>query len=437
MLQEEVNDIFESQLLNEEYKIWKKNTPFLYDLVITYLLEWPSSTIEWLPIFEIGDDPDYKVNKLVMGTSASPSLITNPIPNSSNPNAIQPEQNYLLIAKVKIPKDDILLDISEYTYAHEKRTNHSAIGQSNGNIIIEKKILHQGEVQKARYMPQNPNVIASKITNGEIHLFNINKPYTNTVKPSPEYILTGHTSNGKALCWNIEKDGCLLSGALDGKILAWNIEGGSSQTGKISPSNEIVLTSERQSEKVHVNDVCWHKKNGNLFASCTNQGVVQHWDIRSTTKEIQKQMEFDCEVNTIDFHPQDANLYVTGSSDSQVVLWDMRKPTERLHTFVGHSDSVLKVEWGVNAPILASSSADKRIHIWDMAKINATQTAEEAVDGPPELLFVHAGHRGRVCDFNWNPNNAEDLLIASTEQETNNIHVWSMAKYIYDDQYYT
>ena len=47
MLQEEVNDIFESQLLNEEYKIWKKNTPFLYDLVLTYLMEWPSSTIEW------------------------------------------------------------------------------------------------------------------------------------------------------------------------------------------------------------------------------------------------------------------------------------------------------------------------------------------------------------------------------------------------------
>ena len=45
--------------------------------------------------------------------------------------------------------------------------------------------------------------------------------------------------------------------------------------------------------------------------------------------------------------------------------------------------------------------------------------------------FVHGGHRGKVCDFNWNPNNTEDLLIASTEEETNNIHVWSMAKYIY------
>ena len=197
MLQEEINEIFESQLLNEEYKIWKKNTPFLYDLCITYLLEWPSLTIEWLPIFEIGEDPDFKVNKLVMGTSA---------PNSQKaPN----DPNYLIIAKVKIPKDDILLDISEYTYSHDKRDVPTAIGQSNGNIIPEKKIMHQGEVTKARYMPQNPNILASKINNGEIHLFDINKPYNNTETPSPEYTLTGHSLSGQGLSWNNEKDGCL------------------------------------------------------------------------------------------------------------------------------------------------------------------------------------------------------------------------------------
>lgn len=36
--------------MNEEYKIWKKNTPFLYDLVVTHALEWPSLTVQWLPV---------------------------------------------------------------------------------------------------------------------------------------------------------------------------------------------------------------------------------------------------------------------------------------------------------------------------------------------------------------------------------------------------
>jgi hypothetical protein len=36
-------------MIDEEYKIWKKNTPFLYDLVMTHALEWPSLTVQWLP----------------------------------------------------------------------------------------------------------------------------------------------------------------------------------------------------------------------------------------------------------------------------------------------------------------------------------------------------------------------------------------------------
>jgi hypothetical protein len=40
----------EVRLVNEEYKIWKKNTPFLYDLVVTHALEWPSLTVQWLPV---------------------------------------------------------------------------------------------------------------------------------------------------------------------------------------------------------------------------------------------------------------------------------------------------------------------------------------------------------------------------------------------------
>lgn len=39
----------EDRVVNEEYKIWKKNCPFLYDLVMSHALEWPSLTAQWLP----------------------------------------------------------------------------------------------------------------------------------------------------------------------------------------------------------------------------------------------------------------------------------------------------------------------------------------------------------------------------------------------------
>uniref|UniRef100_A0A8D2AQZ2 Histone-binding protein RBBP4-like N-terminal domain-containing protein n=1 Tax=Sciurus vulgaris TaxID=55149 RepID=A0A8D2AQZ2_SCIVU len=40
------NDVVEEHVINKEYKIWKKNTPFLYDLVMTHALEWPGLTAQ-------------------------------------------------------------------------------------------------------------------------------------------------------------------------------------------------------------------------------------------------------------------------------------------------------------------------------------------------------------------------------------------------------
>lgn len=45
LIAEEFNDGFENQAINDEYKIWKKNSPFLYDVSVTHELEWPSLTV--------------------------------------------------------------------------------------------------------------------------------------------------------------------------------------------------------------------------------------------------------------------------------------------------------------------------------------------------------------------------------------------------------
>ena len=39
----------EQKVINEEYKIWKKNSMFLYDLMYGRALEWPTLTTQWFP----------------------------------------------------------------------------------------------------------------------------------------------------------------------------------------------------------------------------------------------------------------------------------------------------------------------------------------------------------------------------------------------------
>ena len=82
---DENTDELEERMVAEEYKIWKKNTPFLYDLVVTHALEWPSLTVQWLP--DRVEDPgkDYSKQKLILGTHTSEN-----------------EQNHLMIAEVQV-----------------------------------------------------------------------------------------------------------------------------------------------------------------------------------------------------------------------------------------------------------------------------------------------------------------------------------------------
>ena len=93
---------FENQVINEEYKIWKKYAPFYYDLMITHLLEWPSLTVEWLPIHESSEDSNFKIVKMLLGTFTGNT-----------------EPNYLLVAKVA--QDLTLVENSKGQCAHQFR----------------------------------------------------------------------------------------------------------------------------------------------------------------------------------------------------------------------------------------------------------------------------------------------------------------------------
>ena len=47
--QEREDEMTEEKIVNEEYMTWKKKAPFLYDLMLSTALEWPTLTTQWLP----------------------------------------------------------------------------------------------------------------------------------------------------------------------------------------------------------------------------------------------------------------------------------------------------------------------------------------------------------------------------------------------------
>lgn len=89
---------------------------------------------------------------------------------------------------------------------------------------------------------------------------------------------------------------------------------------------------------------------------------------------------------------------------------------------------MLQVAWSPHSPVhFASASADRRVHIWNLAAIGEEQTPDDAEDGPPELLFVHGGHTARVSDLSWSPMAKWHL---ATTSDDNVLQVWEPSKHV-------
>ncbi|MBA0675639.1 hypothetical protein Goshw_029346 [Gossypium schwendimanii] len=389
--------------VEEEFSVWKKNTPFLYDLVISHPLEWPSLTVHWVPSSPTpyGPDPTFNVHKLVLGTHTSGGA-----------------PDFLMIADAVLP-----------TLASE-----SNIAAKNDDPVIPKveitqKMRVDGEVNRARCMPQNPVIIGAKTSGSDVFVFDYAKQAAAKEQEGDcvaDLRLRGHEKEGYGLSWSPFKEGYLLSGSQDHKICLWDLSSW--------PQDKVLdATHVYEAHESVVEDVSWHLKNENIFGSSGDDCMLMIWDLRTNQTE-QRVKAHDREINYLSFNPYNEWVLATASSDSTVGLFDVRKLTVPLHVLSSHSGEVFQVEWDPNhETVLASSGDDRRLMIWDLNRIGEEQLEIEldADDGPPELLFSHGGHKAKISDFSWNKN---EPWVISSVAEDNTLQVWQLAESIYRDE---
>lgn len=194
----------ENKVINEEYKVWKKNAVFLYDVIYSRALEWPTLTTQWLPDVQSLPDKNFSTHRLLIGTHTSGAT-----------------QDYLQIATVDLPNKPAV-NPADYDAEKEEIGGHGASKQPISFNVIQ-KINHPGEVNKARYMPQNPDLIATMTIQGDALVFDRTKhqsiPKTNQVDAQIE--LKGHEKEGFGLDWNPHVEGQLATGSEDQTVRVW------------------------------------------------------------------------------------------------------------------------------------------------------------------------------------------------------------------------
>jgi histone-binding protein RBBP4 len=166
-------------------------------------LTWPTLTVQWFPDVKEPEGKNVRIHRALLGTHTS----------DGKPNHVQ-------IAEVEIPKS-LRANPKDYDEDRAEVGGHGKdVPEMKWSIV--QKIDHPGEVNKARYCPQNPDLIATLTVEADILIFDRTKhSFTPNGKPEPQITLKGHGKEGFGLSWSPHVEGTLASGSEDKTVRLW------------------------------------------------------------------------------------------------------------------------------------------------------------------------------------------------------------------------
>lgn len=377
----------------ENYAIWKSNSIQLYDYLLTTNTVWPSMTLQFFPDMELSADGDKTRYRVLTGTFTS-GFKTEVLKLGSF--QVQDSQRKI--------NDRVKFDHSIAEFQN--------IQSISGKFETLQEINHSNlEILKARYLPHNPNLIASITNTGQIYIFDKSKyPSAASSEFKYEMVLNGHTKEGYGLCWNTQKEGHLLSCASDGSIIHWDIT-------KHTTGAPVEQVRRRQSDNEGVNDVLWNPSHDSIFAAVGEDNLLKVYDTRQTSSEpiIQSQGSFHSGgINALSINLQNGFCIATGDSQETVNIWDIRSisaPSIVIPHAQSGSITSLKFNPKIPSLLLCASSNDPVVNLYDLS-----QSADEE-----KCVFKHGGHLLGVNDIDWNP--SDEWMCGSVSWD-NTVHFW-------------
>ncbi|ORY41999.1 WD40 repeat-like protein [Rhizoclosmatium globosum] len=211
----------------------------------------------------------------------------------------------------------------------------------------------------------------------------------------------------------------LLSGDCAGKIYLSNLQ------------SNTHFNTEPQAYTGHtssVEDLQWSPTEESVFASCSADGTIRVWDIRTRNRAQLSWKAHTTDVNVITWNKLTDRLIASGSDSGEFSVWDFRtvasnlsqkQPTTPAASFKWHNQPITSIEWHpAESSVLAVSGADDQITLWDLAlerdaeeEPMVANMKEGKVEVPPQLLFIHQGQES-VKEVHWHPQ-APGVLVST------------------------
>ncbi|XP_074361683.1 WD-40 repeat-containing protein MSI4-like isoform X2 [Apium graveolens] len=416
----------------ELYAKWKSLVPVLYDWFANHRLVWPSLSCRWGPVIE---QATYKNRQRLYLSEQTDGTVP----------------NTLVIANCEIVKPRVAAAEHISQFNEESRSPF---------VKKFKTILHPGEVNRIRELPQNSNIVATHTDSPDVFIWDIESQPTrqaNLGSPvsRPDLILTGHKDNAEFALAMSPTEPFVLSGGKDRFVILWSIQdhisslatdpgstksskAGGIKTSKADVSDYSPASSPSvqargtfQGHENTVEDVQFCPSSAQEFCSVGDDSCLILWDARSGfTPAVKVEKAHDADLHCVDWNPHDVNFILTGSADNSVRMFDRRKLTSGpVHIFAGHSEAVLCVQWSPDrSSVFGSSAEDGVLNMWDHKLIGQQ-------DNPNGLFFRHAGHRDKVVDFHFNSSDPWTIVSVSDDCESTSgggtLQIWRMLDLLY------
>ncbi|KAL6005951.1 WD-40 repeat-containing protein msi4 [Asimina triloba] len=312
-----------------------------------------------------------------------------------------------------------------------------------------KTIIHPGEVNRIRELPQNSKIVATHTDSPDVLIWDVEaQPNRHAVLGAadsrPDLILTGHRDNAEFALAMSPGEPYVLSGGKDKLVVLWSIHDHISATATDSakssgtPSGSSIIKQAKSGDKVSespsvgprgiyqghedtVEDVQF------CPSSVGDDSCLILWDARAgTSPSVKVEKAHNADLHCVDWNPHDENLILTGSADNSVRMFDRRTLTSGgigspVYKFESHKAAVLCVQWSPDkSSVFGSSAEDGFLNIWDYEKVGKKKEriGAKVPNAPPGLFFQHAGHRDKVVDFHWNASDPWTIVSVSDDCES-------------------
>lgn len=416
--------------VDERYTQWKSLVPVLYDWLANHNLVWPSLSCRWGPQLEKATYKNRQRLYLSEQTDGS-------VPNT------------LVIANCEVVKPRVAAAEHISQFNEEARSPF---------VKKYKTIIHPGEVNRIRELPQNSRIVATHTDSPDVLIWDVESqpnrhPVLGCQDSRPDLILTGHQDNAEFALAMCPTEPFVLSGGKDKSVVLWSIQDhiSASATG----AGPAKLGGDKVPESVGprgiyhghddtVEDVQFCPSNAQEFCSVGDDSCLILWDARAgTSPSVKVEKAHNADLHCVDWNPHDENLILTGSADNSVRMFDRRSLNSGgvgtpVYKFEGHKAAVLCVQWSPDkATVFGSAAEDGLLNIWDHEKIGKKKdrAGTRMPNSPPGLFFQHGGHRDKVVDFHWNTSDPWTIVSVSDDCESTGgggtLQIWRMSDLIY------